>query len=1076
MPSVRASLRATGAFSLALIRVVRMVVVGGFAAFAIALLLVRFAVFPYVESYRDRLASMLAQQLGHPVEIAALTTGWDGWNPKLVIEGFRVQDRVLSGAAPLLELPEVGLIVAWTSLPLLELRLKELVIDRPRLAIRRDRAGILHVAGIEIDPAQTTDDLGLTEWILQQPEIVIRDALITWDDDQRNAPQLVLDRVQLRLESRFGRHRFGLKGTPPAELASPLDLRGDFTAVSVKGWEKADGRLFVRLDYADVAAWREWLPLPAQIASGKGALRIWFQFAEGEAREVIADLELAEVEARLADELPELRLAHLSGRVGWRSSDKVREIFTRDLAFVTTGGERHDPTNFTLVMRGGADDPAASGQLEFDQLQLEPLVAFGAHLPLAERIRADLARFAPRGTLAHGRGRWEGPPDAPKTFAASAEFRQLGVTAQDAFPGVTGITGRFDVNQDGGDIKVASHDAVLDLPRVFSAPIAFDNLQSVVKWERRDGTTTVRIAQCEFANADLAGSATGTWRASARGPGEIDLVAQVARAAPAQIHRYLPTAVNEATRDWLRTALVRGEVADARLKLAGNLAEFPFAAGKGGQFVATAKARAATLAYAPDWPPIDGIDAEIRLEGTRLRVDGARGQLFGVDLGKTRAEIQDVTADVPLLTVDGVASGPAAGFLRFVNESPVAGRMGKLTREMEASGTGQLALKLGVHLGRPDDTTAAGEFALADGQLRVPGAPMLARVNGKIAFSEREVQGRDLAMEVMGGPTRLAITGAGDRLRVSGGGAVNLAALRREYATAYLDRLSGTVDWTIAVDVRPGASNWVLESTMKGAVVDLPAPLGKVAADAMPLRIERRDDATPAGTDFVTASYGRVAQFAAHRRSAESGPTVDRALLSLGKAIEHPDAARAERPGLWVRAELPALSIDDWLAATRRGTATEGERPGVGLALAGADFDVGQLEALGLRFNDLRVKMREAPSGWLLDLDGREIAGSATWSTPGPGAPNGRLVARLARLAIPGRAALSPWNGADTGDGAPDRKADPAAASLWPAIDVTSEALMSKDRELGRLEFAAQAQRRRLAHRPARARQRRWSA
>ncbi len=82
----------------------------------------------------------------------------------------------------------------------------------------------------------------------------------------------------------------------------------------------------------------------------------------------------------------------------------------------------------------------------------------------------------------------------------------------------------------------------------------------------------------------------------------------------------------------------------------------------------------------------------------------------------------------------------------------------------------------------------------------------------------------------------------------------------------------------------------------------------------MPLRIERRDDATPAGTDFVTASYGRVAQLAAHRSSGASGPTVDRALLSLGRAIERPDAARAERPGLWVRAELPALSVDDWLA------------------------------------------------------------------------------------------------------------------------------------------------------------------
>ena len=70
--------------------------------------------------------------------------------------------------------------------------------------------------GLEFDPAQAADELPITDWILRQREIVIRDALIVWDDDLRNAPQLVLDRVQFRLENRFGRHRFGLKGTPPS--------------------------------------------------------------------------------------------------------------------------------------------------------------------------------------------------------------------------------------------------------------------------------------------------------------------------------------------------------------------------------------------------------------------------------------------------------------------------------------------------------------------------------------------------------------------------------------------------------------------------------------------------------------------------------------------------------------------------------------------------------------------------------------------------------------------------------------------------------------------------------------------
>src|SRR5207342_3198517 len=129
---------------------------------------------------------------------------------------------------------KLEMIVSWTSLPLAELRLKELVIDGPRLAIRRDRSGVLRIAGLEFDPAQaTTDELPITDWILRQREIVIRDALIVWDDDLRNAPQLVLDRVQFRMENGFGRHRFGLRGTPPSGLAAPIDVRGDLKDVSL---------------------------------------------------------------------------------------------------------------------------------------------------------------------------------------------------------------------------------------------------------------------------------------------------------------------------------------------------------------------------------------------------------------------------------------------------------------------------------------------------------------------------------------------------------------------------------------------------------------------------------------------------------------------------------------------------------------------------------------------------------------------------------------------------------------------------------------------------------------------------
>ena len=1059
MPSPRAILRVPRAVFFALVRFIRTTVVVGFATFALALLLVRFVVLPQVESYRDGLAGLLARQLGQPVEIAVLSTGWDGWNPKLVVEGFRVLDKARASPTPLLALPKLEMIVSWTSVPLLELRLKELIVDGPRLAIRRDRSGVLRIAGLEFDPEQATDELPITDWILRQRQIVIRDALIVWDDDLRNAPQLVLDRVQFRLESRFGHHRFGLKGTPPNDLAAPLDIRGDVELDSFRDWQNARGKLFVRLDYADVAAWREWLPLPGQIASGTGAMRVWVDFARQEPREIVADVELAEVKAALGPNLPEIELKHLSGRVGTRKIGPQREVFTQALAFTTQDGETLDPTNFQLIWREGRDQQMESGRIEFERMQLAPLVALSAHLPLSDHLRADLARFAPRGTLTQGRLRWVGTAGAPTSYVASADFTKLGLVAQDSFPGVTGLDGKFEATMDGGEVRIAGNSVTIDLPHVLEAPLTFDSLRSLVKWERREGATKVKLEQLEISNADVTGGVSGTWRTLPSGPGEIEIVAHASRGDARQIHRYLPRAIDETTRHWLATALVAGTAVDSRLKVSGNLADFPFAHGKGGKLTFTTKAKGVTLAHTDGWPAIEAIDADVRIDGSRLAIDAARGRVYGVDIGKTRVEIPDMGVHPALLRVDGEAAGPIDGFLRYLKATPLASRIGPLAAGAETVGDGKLALKIGLPLGRPADVKVVGDFAVTESQLRLPNVPLLSKVTGKLTFTEQDVRARDVACEVLGGPVRLSLTTVGGQTRVTGTGTFGLAPLQREYANPYLERVSGSLDWAMNVNLlATGAIAWVFESNLKGAVIDLPSPIGKTAAEEIPLRVEGRDETNPPGTDFILASYGRIAQFAAHRAPlAGGGAKVDRGLLSLGRATERSDAARAERPGLWIRGELRALNVDDWIALLPRGSANGSGRPGAALPFAGADLDVQQFDAMGARFADLKLRMREVPQGWSFDLDSPQIAGTATWSSPGPAAPNGRVMARLSRIAPPERGNPATWRSADARDAAADSQ-DAQASNHWPEIDLAADAFISKERNLGKLEFVAKPQ------------------
>ena len=548
-----------------------------------------------------------------------------------------------------------------------------------------------------------------------------------------------------------------------------------------------------------------------------------------------------------------------------------------------------------------------------------------AHLPMPERLRSDLALYAPRGTLARGRILWEGHGGTPEMYSAAADFSGLGVAAQGNMPGVEGLSGHLDMTQATGDVKLASGSGAIVLPRLFAAPISFDSLSGDLNWTRADDRTAIEIEKIEFANQDAAGRVAGKYRTVPNGPGEIELNAQLSRADVAQVHRYLPLGVEAAVRDWLRTGLAKGTSPDVKLKLSGNLADFPFPGGKGGQFTVKAKARDVVLDYAQGWPPLSELDADVNLTGTKLTIDATRARVSGVPLGKIAAEIGNLGAEHPLLVVSGAVAAPTADFLRFVDASPVAGWIEHVTDGAQASGDSRLGLKLTFPLGDAAANKVAGEIQFISNELRFVGVPLMTQVNGKLAFTEDSVRAQDLALDVLGGPARLAIANAGGETRVAGSGTSTLAALRREFNPPYGDALTGSLDWALALAVKGDGSTWTVESNLKGSAIDLPAPVGKPAGEAIALKVERRAIPAQPKEDALTITYGNVGRLLLHRNLRARAPP---SIVQRWCWAAH---LKRRRPS------VPNAPACGYVASCRRSTST------IGLLSGGAPHGYGQV-------------------------------------------------------------------------------------------------------------------------------------
>src|SRR6266850_4137465 len=176
-----------------------------FFGLAAALLGLRYWVLPEVERYREDIVALVAATVGQPVKIGRIEAAWLGLRPQINLADVRIYDAEGREA---LVLPSVENILSWRSLAYRELRLHSLVIDGPRLSVRRDASGALYVAGIKL--AQAGGNGGFSDWLLAQGEIEIRNAEIEWRDEKRGAPPLALSAVNLRLRSDAEHHSLGL--------------------------------------------------------------------------------------------------------------------------------------------------------------------------------------------------------------------------------------------------------------------------------------------------------------------------------------------------------------------------------------------------------------------------------------------------------------------------------------------------------------------------------------------------------------------------------------------------------------------------------------------------------------------------------------------------------------------------------------------------------------------------------------------------------------------------------------------------------------------------------------------------
>ncbi|KAF0814398.1 hypothetical protein IGB42_01299 [Andreprevotia sp. IGB-42] len=992
------------------------------AIFVILALVWQFYLLPRLDQYRPGIVAAIAKASGSNLSVAHLTGGWAGIFPRLKIDGVTVRD---AGGQVAVELASIDAEVSWSSLLAFEPHFHKLALTAPRLAVVRDQQGVWHLGGFALREGHGKDN-HFIDWLLAQGELSLSGGEITWHDmSSGEAPQTLSD-VRISISKLFSRHRFSLAVTPPSQLASPLLVDGNWYGNEVAEWREWRGVVNARMSRFDLTRLARWLPAALQgpVAwQGQGGGEFSLSFAAGKAEQMRMALKGKNWQGDFQGRA--IRLAEVDARMNWRQQAGQQRFELQATRIDTGAGPFCRDCSLTLK-QDNKQGAARGWTLEARDWQLAPLTAFVPLLPSPWKER--LVNLSLKGDLKQIRLRKQGGQ-----FDGEGEVEAASIAGYPGWPAASGmdVSLRFDAR--GGQLQVASEQFRLAAPDWFTDDLNFKVLKFDTDWQRDPQGWHANMKRLQLQNDDVTTSLSAHYTASPDGPGFLDLTGEIPRLSASRVSTYLPREVGADTLAWLRQALTTGEAYDGKVVVKGDLAHFPFAGDKGGLFRITAKARDTALKYAEGWPAIEAINGELDFHGTRMEIHGRDAGLFGTRLSAVSAIIPDLDTTTPVLQIDGQARGPTREFLRFLKASPIRERTDSYLGDLKAEGDGDLQLKLDLPLANIEAARIAGQYRFVDNQFDFGASvPRFANARGRVAFTEKQMQISDATAQALGGPLRIAGgTDATGGLRIAFNGQAQLAEVAKRFELPLASRVRGAAVYQGTLSGGADSFELALQSPLTGVLLDLPAPLGKLPADARPLRLKITGSKAQNQFEFA---YDKLLQgLLIQRDNTVSGQ------IGLNRVPGTP-----AQPGVTLVGGWREVNLDGW-----RKLADEVKTGGDAAAgIISADLSFGRLAGWGYALNDVALKLRMDGNGWLGDIASREVTGKVAWN----GQNRGKLSVALGRLLLP-----LPEDAETILPSTLPRSvaAVPQAQHTLPAMDLHVEDFRYKTWQLGKLDVDA---------------------
>lgn len=798
---------------------------------------------PVLDQHRADFARWASDLLQKPVTINSVRVSWYGYEPEISLNEVTVLDTKTHN--PILQIDKVsvfisipqslwqhkivpgGIMISGTDVNVHENEKGEITIQ-----------GFPAIGGFNSQPyASESTFTDMLAWLSLQPRLILRDIDVRYKGFTGQKRFVTL--YNLGLENSGSEHYISGKAVLHQEIPTEVTLALQWQAANAD-LAAIDANAYVYVSGLNLAQWMKGFVWKGwDLRQGVTSAKIWLAWKHGAWQKIQGNFQAYDLNLHSQADQSTHKINRLSGNLGWKRDGSSQIIAGEDI-LMDLPARLWPVTSFYLVFAPGADGALAPQSVKFAYANLSDIqsLALSTSGLLSASQRETLAGIGLTGSVENTSITFPAPWNDWQHIALESGFSQAGLRPWRQWPGMNNLSGSVKWDGTSGSLNIKSLQSEFRYDTLFANSLSLQQLSGSAQFRRDQNNWSVQIPALQVLNKDLAANLSGSLTLTPGSLPVVDLKANLVMPQARRINEYLPMRIFDPDlANWLREAILSGEIKSAHAELKGALADFPFD-DNNGIFLISAAVNNVDLHYAPEWPDLKGVAGKLEFSGRKMTVNVDQAQIANIPVTNVRAVIPylgEAQPQVLQVNADEIKTDFSQA-LAFVHASPLEKTIGKMFAGVEVSGPVALRLGLTIPLKKPDNTEVQGSLDIQDAEMNlVPWKLDLSHILGQANFTDKTLDAENISAQLFNKPLHFNLatqqkTKDMSIVQASFATVLEMSDLEdwlklpfTTYAQGAAD-VGGSIDFSLQQPMKVN-----LNSNLAGIAIDLPDPFGKKA-------------------------------------------------------------------------------------------------------------------------------------------------------------------------------------------------------------------------------------------------------